>query len=340
MIKKTSPAIGVTMGDPSGIGPEIILRSFMNSSIRKARVIVIGDYSVMLTAFKMLNIDSFVLKKVAAVKECIFSDEILNILDLQLINIGELQYGKVQSVAGNAAFECIRMAVDLVKNREIDAIVTAPLNKEALHLAGHKYPGHTEILASLSGTKDYAMMLYNSKLKVIHVFTHISLLEAVRGLKGERIEKTVELADAVMKKLGIVRPVIAVAGINPHAGENGIFGDEEIREIIPAVKNLRAKGFIVEGPMPPDTVFLQAVQGKYDIVVAMYHDQGHIPLKLLGFDSGVNVTLGLPFIRTSVDHGTAFEIAWQGKASENSMVQAIKLAKRLSANIVCGGLLM
>jgi 4-hydroxythreonine-4-phosphate dehydrogenase len=215
-------------------------------------------------------------------------------------------------------------------NKDIDAIVTAPLNKEAMHSAGHNYPGHTEILASLSGTEDYAMLLYDKKLRVIHVSTHVSLLEAITGLKRERIEKVIELANGIMKSLRVVEPRIAVAGINPHAGENGLFGNEEINEIIPAIKRMKEKGINVEGPCPPDTVFLQAVGGKYDIVVAMYHDQGHIPLKLLGFNTGVNVTVGLPFVRTSVDHGTAFEIAWQGKADENSMVEAIKLSIKLS----------
>ena len=242
----------------------------------------------------------------------------------------EFRRGVVQAVSGKAAFEAIRKAVDLANKNEIDSIVTAPLNKEALHLAGYRYPGHTEILADLTGTKDYAMLLHDKKLTVIHVSTHISLLEAITGLKQERIEKVIEIANTIMKRLCNGEPRIAVAGLNPHSGENGLFGREEIEKIIPAIRNMKNKKINVEGPCPPDTVFLQALKGKYDIVVAMYHDQGHIPLKLLGFDSGVNVTVGLPFIRTSVDHGTAFEIAWQGKANENSMVEAIKLSKKLS----------
>jgi len=220
--------------------------------------------------------------------------------------------------------------VHLVRNREADAIVTAPLNKEALHIAGHYYPGHTEILASLSGTTDYAMLLYDKKLSVIHVSTHIPMLQAITRLNQSRIEKVIELADSSMRKLTGTTPRIAVAGINPHAGENGLFGTEEIKIIMPAVSSMKSKGISVDGPFPPDTVFLQAVNGKYDIVVAMYHDQGHIPLKLLGFSSGVNITVGLPFVRTSVDHGTAFEIAWKGIADEGSMTEAIKLAIKLS----------
>lgn len=328
--KNKVPVIGITMGDPSGIGPEIILKSFYNEEINKSRVVVIGDLNVMQGALEMLKISSFRLIGVNKISECSFSNNTLNILDLKLIAKGNLQTGIVNAASGSAAFESLRKAIELANFREIDAIATAPLNKEALHLAGHKYAGHTEILADLTGTEDYAMLLYDKKLSVIHVSTHISLLEAVTGLRRERIEKVTELADLSMKRLLGKSPRIAVAGLNPHAGENGLFGDEEIREIAPAIKNMKSRGLSVDGPVPPDTVFLQAVNGKYDVVVAMYHDQGHIPLKLLGFSTGVNITVGLPFIRTSVDHGTAFEIAWTGKANENSMVEAIKMAVKLA----------
>lgn len=330
MIERYNKTVGITMGDPSGIGPEIILKSFKRPEIRNKRIIVVGDFSIMQAAHEMLNIKTFNLNRILNVHEAIFNQRIINILDLHLLDINEFRPGTVQAAAGNAAFECIRKAVDLAKNKDIDTIVTAPLNKEALHKAGHNYPGHTELLATLTDTKDYAMLLYDKKLSVIHVSTHVSLLEAITGLKTERIEKVIELANGIMKKLCDADPRIAVAGINPHAGENGLFGNEEIKKIIPAIRKMKSKNIKVDGPFPPDTVFLQAVNGKYDVVVAMYHDQGHIPLKLLGFESGVNVTVGLPFIRTSVDHGTAFEIAWQGNASENSMVEAIKLAIKLS----------
>lgn len=330
MTKKNTTTIGITMGDPSGIGPEIILKSFEKPVIRNNRIVVIGDYNIMQAVHDILKIKSFKLRRIFNVSDCLFNNQLLNILDLHLVDLQEFRPGIVQAKSGNAAFEAIRKAVELARNKDIDAIVTAPLNKEAMHSAGHNYPGHTEILASLTGTKDYAMLLYDKKLCVIHVSTHVSLFEAITGLKRERIEKVIELANGIMKRLRVAEPRIAVAGINPHSGENGLFGNEEINEIIPAIKEMKGKGINVEGPCPPDTVFLQAVKGKYDIVVAMYHDQGHIPLKLLGFNSGVNVTVGLPFIRTSVDHGTAFEIAWQGKANENSMVEAIKLSKKLS----------
>jgi 4-phospho-D-threonate 3-dehydrogenase / 4-phospho-D-erythronate 3-dehydrogenase len=330
MVKAKAITIGITMGDPSGIGPEIILRSFQHRQLRKSRIIVIGDYRVMLAAHDVLRIKSFKLNRILKVSESQFNEGLLNVLDLHLVNMNELLPGTVQALSGNAAYECIKKAVELALNKDINTIVTAPLNKEALHSAGHKYPGHTEIFASLTGTRDYAMLLHDKKLSVIHVSTHVSLLEAIKGLKRERVEKVIELANDSMKKLCSDEPRIAVAGINPHAGENGLFGNEEIKEIVPAIKNMKGKGINVEGPFPPDTIFMQASNGKYDVVVAMYHDQGHIPLKLLGFNTGVNVTVGLPFIRTSVDHGTAFEIAWQGKANENSMVEAIKLSIKLS----------
>lgn len=327
---KRIPVIGVTMGDPSGIGPEIILKSFSDTEISNSRVVVIGDFNIMKSAYDMLKISSFRLTRIKQMQDCTFGNTILNILDLNLMETGQLQTGKMNAASGSAAFESLKKAIILAKNKDIDAIATAPLNKEAIHLAGHHYAGHTEILAELTNTDDYAMLLYDKKLSVIHVSTHISLLEAVSGLKRERIEKVIQLAEYSMKRLLGRSPAIAVAGLNPHAGENGLFGDEEIREIIPAIKNMKAKGFNVEGPVPPDTVFLKAVNGMFDVVVAMYHDQGHIPLKLLGFSTGVNITVGLPFIRTSVDHGTAFEIAWSGRAGEESMVQAIKLAAKLA----------
>lgn len=330
MIKKSRTAISITMGDPSGIGPEIILKSFEKPNIRNSKIVVIGDYNIMQAMYDILKIKSFALHRIHDVNECLYDKNVLNILDLQSVNMNDFRPGIVQAVSGKTAFEAIKKAVELAGKKAIDTIVTAPLNKEALHLAGYKYPGHTEILAQLTDTKDYAMLLHDKKLTVIHVSTHVSLLEAITGLRQVRIEKVIEMANEMMKRLCIGEPRIAVAGINPHSGENGLFGNEEIQKIIPAIKKMREEGINVEGPCPPDTVFLQAVQGKYDIVVAMYHDQGHIPLKLLGFNSGVNVTVGLPFIRTSVDHGTAFDIAWQGKANENSMVEAIKLSRKLS----------
>ena len=330
MMSMYMPIIGVTMGDPSGIGPEITLKSYLDDTIRNNRLVVIGDINVMSAIAQKLEIDNLKINKVNKVSECKFDKDILNIYDLNNVDISRLKPGQVQAMSGNAAFEYVKKATHLALEKEIDAIVTAPLNKEAMHKAGHLYPGHTEILAKFTKTKDYAMLLYDEILKVIHVSTHISLLDAIKGLRKERIAAVIHLAHDTMIKLGYESPRIAVAGINPHAGEGGLFGDEEIKEIIPAIELKRREGIDVVGPEAPDTVFLRAKEGRFDIVVAMYHDQGHIPLKLLGFHTGVNVTAGLPIIRTSVDHGTAFGKAWKGIANENSMKEAIKLAIKLA----------
>ncbi|WP_026894700.1 4-hydroxythreonine-4-phosphate dehydrogenase PdxA [Clostridiisalibacter paucivorans] len=329
-MKRNVPLIGVTMGDPAGIGPEIILKSFKNT-IRQQNynILVIGNMDVMKKVKDIIGIEDIILNEVHDTDECDFSDNILNVLNIDNIKIDELLPGEIQKMAGNAAYEYVERAVKLTLDDEIDAISTAPLNKEAMHLAGHNYPGHTEILARLSNGKDYAMFLYDESLKVIHVSTHVSLLEAIQGLSKDRIESVIKLADSTMKRLGYEDPKIAVAGINPHAGEGGLFGDEEISTINPAIEECKSLGINVQGSISPDTVFVRAKDKEFDIVVVMYHDQGHIPLKLLGFHSGVNVTVGLPIIRTSVDHGTAFNVAWKGLADESSMTQSIQLAARL-----------
>ncbi|KAB3536966.1 4-hydroxythreonine-4-phosphate dehydrogenase PdxA, partial [Alkaliphilus pronyensis] len=308
--------IGVTMGDPAGIGPEIILKSFNNININNLKIIVIGDFKVMELLKSKLHFPAYRLNRVVDLNHCVFRNDLLNVYDLAKVDIEKLKPGKVQAMAGNAAFHYVKFATELAKAGKIDAIATAPLNKEAMHLAGHLYPGHTEILAKFSGAKSYAMVLYDDKLKVIHASTHVSLLNAIKGLNKKRVEEVIQLAHDTLLKLGYENPKIAVAGINPHAGEGGLFGDEEIKEIIPAIRTKIKEGIRVEGPEAPDTVFLRAAEGSFDMVVAMYHDQGHIPLKLLGFHSGVNITVGLPIIRTSVDHGTAFGKAWHGTANE------------------------
>ncbi len=250
-------------------------------------------------------------------------------IDEPLEDPAALAPGKVQAQAGDLAYRCVKRATEMAMAGEVQAIATAPLNKEALHLAGHMYPGHTELLAKLTNSKDYAMVLYTDKLKVIHVSTHIALRKFLDTLNGERIKTVVNIADAFLKRVGFEKPRIAVAGVNRTPG-NGLFGDEEIKIVSPAIAEIKQQGIDVYGPCPPDTVFLQAYEGQYDMVVAMYHDQGHIPLKLLGFYDGVNITAGLPFIRTSADHGTAFDIAWTGKAKSESMAISIQLAMQLA----------
>ncbi|MBA1335536.1 MAG: 4-hydroxythreonine-4-phosphate dehydrogenase [Firmicutes bacterium] len=320
------------MGDPAGIGSEIILKSFLKEEVKPLRLIVIGSFEVMKTMMEQIKISGIRLNSVSSVQEAVFDDSTLNIVDIPNVDVDKLKPGKVQAMAGNAAFEYLRKGIALALNGEIDAIATAPLNKEAMHLAGHMYPGHTEILAKFTNTRDYAMLLYDERLKVIHVTTHMSLKQAIDTLHRERIEAVIQIAHDTLRKIGYQNPRVAVAGLNPHAGEGGLFGREEIDIIGPAVENMVRKGLNVTGPVPPDTVFLKALQGTFDIVVAMYHDQGHIPLKLLGFHTGINVTAGLPIIRTSVDHGTAFGKAWKGTANESSMVQAILLAGKLASS--------
>ncbi len=253
-------------------------------------------------------------------------------LDMALIP-DDLPWGVLSGVAGDAAFQFVRKAVELMSAKQVDAICTAPLNKEALRAGGHPYPGHTEMLASLTGTEEVSMMLMTPKLRVIHVTTHIGLIDAIARIEPGLVERTILRGHAALVRAGIAKPRIGVCGINPHAGEHGLFGHgEEEQKIIPAVEALRAQGLDVEGPLPADTLFFRAQRGDFDLVVAMYHDQGHGPVKVLGIEDGVNVTVGLPVIRTSVDHGTAFDIAGTGKADERSMLaaleQAIVLARR------------
>ncbi|WP_237723352.1 D-threonate 4-phosphate dehydrogenase [Yokenella regensburgei] len=318
------------MGDPAGIGPEIIIKALSEDALSGAPTIVVGCAATLRRVMAMKITPQAELRIINTVAEARFSPGVINILDEPLAEPDALQPGKVQAVAGDLAYRCVKRAAELALAGEVHAIATAPLNKEAMHTAGHMYPGHTELLAKLTNSKDYAMVLYTDKLKVIHVSTHIALRKFLDTLTQPRIETVIGIANTFLKRVGYETPRIAVAGVNPHAGENGLFGDEEINIVTPAVKAMQAKGAEVFGPCPPDTVFLQCNEGLYDMVVAMYHDQGHIPLKLLGFHDGVNITAGLPFIRTSADHGTAFDIAWTGKAKSDSMAISIQLAMQLA----------
>lgn len=322
--------IAVTMGDPAGIGPEIILKSLAEGELSGAPVIVVGCVQT-LRRIQSLNITPPAeLRVIESVAQAQFAAGVINVIDEPLADPDSLQPGVVQAQAGDLAYRCIKRATMLALNGEVKAIATAPLNKEALHLAGHHYPGHTELLAQLTNSKDYAMVLYTDQLKVIHVTTHIALRKFLDTLSEQRVKTVIQVAHDFLRRVGYENPRIAVAGVNPHAGENGLFGDEEIKIVGPAIQPMQALGLNVTGPCPPDTVFMQCHEGMYDMVVAMYHDQGHIPLKLLGFYDGVNITAGLPFIRTSADHGTAFDIAWTGKAKSESMAVSIQLAMQIT----------
>jgi 4-phospho-D-threonate 3-dehydrogenase / 4-phospho-D-erythronate 3-dehydrogenase len=339
----TKPLIGISMGDPAGIGPEIIVKAFLHPEVHdRCLPIVIGDARVLLQAVKLLKAELKVLS-IQQVGEALFAPQVLNVIDLKNVVMAELHPGEISAMAGNAAFEAVRKVIELAMDGQIDATVTAPINKESIHKAGHQFSGHTEIYAHFTHTDKFAMLLADENLRVIHATTHVSLRKACDLCKKDRILDVIKLLDDACKQFGIAQPHIAVAGLNPHAGENGLFGDEEILEIIPAINEANANGFTVEGPIPPDTMFVKAVQGKYDGCVAMYHDQGHIPFKLEGFQwdnekqtmksvKGVNITLGLPIIRTSVDHGTAFEIAGKGIASADAMLVSIDYAIRMAQN--------
>ncbi len=326
----STKTIAVTMGDPAGIGPEIIVKSLTQGALNGVPAVVIGCLQTLRRQQQMGIVPAAELCVIERVADARFAPGVINVLDEPLADPDALTPGKVQAPAGDLAYRCVKRAAMLALAGEVHAIATAPLNKEALHKAGHMYPGHTELLAKLTDSQDYAMVLYTDRLKVIHVSTHIALRKFLDTLNQPRVETVIRIADDFLRRVGYVNPRIAVAGVNPHAGESGLFGDEEIRIVAPAVEAMKAQGLDVYGPCPPDTVFLQAHEGMYDMVVAMYHDQGHIPLKLLGFYDGVNITAGLPFIRTSADHGTAFDIAWTGKAKSESMAVSIQLAMQLA----------
>src|ERR671921_2083997 len=324
-----APLIAVTMGDPAGIGPEIVARTFSDPGFGdENRAFVVGDSAMLERAIRLLDLPLLV-KEISEPEEAAFDPGAVDVLAVgELPN--DLPFGVLDARAGDAAFRYVERATGLASEGRVGAIATAPLNKEAMHLAGHKYPGHTEILAELTATKDYAMMLVTDELKVIHVSTHVALKEAIERVRPERELAVIRLAHESLKKLGVESPRVAVAGLNPHAGENGLFGTEDAEQIAPAVAAAVEEGIDATGPHPPDTVMMRARTGAFDIVVVQYHDQGHIPIKLMGFDTGVNVTVGLPFFRTSVDHGTAFDIAGTGKADPASLRAALDLARTLA----------
>lgn len=337
----TRPIIGISMGDPSGIGPEIAVKALARKETYEiCRPLIVGDANAVKDALRITGLD-LAINPIAAVKDALFRFGTLDVYDLNNVDMAKLQYGKVSAMSGHAAFEAVRKVIELALAKEIDATVTGPINKESINLAGHHYSGHTEIYADFTGTQDYTMMLAHENLRVVHVSTHVSLREACERVKKDRVLRVIKLAREACRKIGIAEPRIGVAGLNPHAGESGMFGREEIEEIIPAIQAAKALGIDADGPVPPDSLFSKAKGGLYDIVVAMYHDQGHIPLKVIGFNwnpaeqkwdsiSGVNITLGLPIIRSSVDHGTAFGKAGKGTASELSLIHAVEYAVKMA----------
>ncbi len=335
------PIVGISAGDPAGIGAEVTVKALNDPAIYQiCRPLVVGDAAVLAEAVKFCGLGL----KINAVKgpeEGRYEYGVIDVLDMAQLGPGEHQYKEATAAQGRAAFAYVAKNIELALAGRIQATVTAPINKAAINLAGYHYAGHTEIYADLSKTKDYCMMLADGNFRVAHVTTHVALREACERIKKARVLKVIELANAALRKLGLERPRIAVAGLNPHCGEGGLFGREEIDEIIPAIQAAQKEGIDAQGPVPPDTVFTKMAGGLFDLVVVMYHDQGHIPIKMKGFKfdeatgqmgavAGVNVTLGLPIVRVSVDHGTAFEIAGEGRANAESMIDSIRLAAWLA----------
>jgi 4-hydroxythreonine-4-phosphate dehydrogenase len=339
-VAKYRPLTGISAGDPAGIGPEIIAKALSLPEIYEVcRPLVVGEAEMMREAIKFSKLD-LKINILSSPKEGLFQFKTVDVLDMKNIDAKSISHKIVSGDCGRASFEYVKKVIGLALSGEVDATVTGPISKEAINLAGFHYSGHTEIYADLTHTRDYAMMLVHEQFRVIHVSTHVSLREACDRVKKDRVYRVIRLGFDAVKRLGIENPRIAVAGLNPHAGESGMFGKEEIEEIVPAIEQARQEGLIVEGPIPPDTVFSKMRGGQYDLVVVMYHDQGHIPTKLIGFQyddktkewgsmSGVNITFGLPIIRVSVDHGTAFGKAGEGRANPESMIQAIKIATKL-----------
>lgn len=341
--KKKQPIIGISMGDPAGIGPEICVKAASKGEVKeKCHPVIVGNAAVMRKAAKLLD-SKMRIHGITRVEEADFNDNVINVVDLKIMNNKVPEFGKISPEAGSLAFDAVKKVIELAMAGEIDATVTAPIHKEAINLAGHRYAGHTEIYAEFTKTKNVAMLLVDGDFRIIHVSTHVALRKACDLVKKGRVLHVISLIDDACKKFGIDHPRIAVCGLNPHASDGGLFGDEEQEEIIPAIKEAVGNGINAEGPFAADTIMSKVVGGFYDGCVAMFHDQGHIPFKVKGFVwdrekndwgkiHGVNITLGIPIIRVSVDHGTAFDIAGQGIASCDSMIHAIEYAVRMSNN--------
>jgi len=334
----TRPIIGLTMGDPAGVGPEVVVRALAVPEIYElSRPIVIGDLATIERTVAGCGLPLKV-GRVSSPEEAGYEFATVDVLQATTDDLSGIPMGRVSASAGKASVECIFRAVDLAKARRIDAVATGPINKDAINQAGYHYPGHTEMLAELTGTTDYSLMLVAGSLRVVHVTTHVSMKQAMALLSKDRVLRLIRLAERTATELGVPKPRVGVCGFNCHAGENGLFGTEEIEHITPAIEQAKAEGIDATGPWPPDTIFFRAAnRNEFDIVVAMYHDQGHIAVKMLGFEAGVNTTAGLSIIRTSVDHGTAFRRAGQWRADAGSMIEAIKLGAKLALQRYYGG---
>jgi 4-hydroxythreonine-4-phosphate dehydrogenase len=324
------PIVAVTMGDPAGVGPEVVARALVQGQVWECcRPLVVGDTRTLKRA-AVLAQAALVPRRITNPAEARFDPNAPDVFDLDHVDVTEVRPGEVSAVAGRAAVAYIEQATQLALSGQVDALSTGPINKAAIQAAGSPHIGHTEMLAGLTGASNVTTMLATPGLRVVHVTRHVSLGEVAAHVTRERVLETILLTHAGLRGMGVPQPRVAVAALNPHGGDGGLLGREEFEEIGPAVEAARGQGVDAHGPIPADSVFFRAIRGEFDVVVAMYHDQGHIPIKTHGFERSVTVTLGLPIIRTSVDHGTAFDIAWQGVASEESMVEAIRLAAQLA----------
>lgn len=322
------PIIAVTMGDPAGIGPEIVAKSIADKATYDvARCIVIGDKKVMEKAIKIVGADLKV-NVVESPADGDYSYGVINMIDLDNIDMSRFEYGKINAMCGQAAFDYIKKSIEITMDKQADAVATTPINKESLHAAEVDFIGHTEIFGALTGTADPLTMFETNGLRVFFLTRHKSLRDMLDDIKKDRIIDYVERCTDALIRLGVKEGTMAVAGLNPHSGEHGLFGWEEVKEIAPAVEELKERGFNVAGPVPADSVFHQAAQGRFNSVLSLYHDQGHIATKTLDFDRTISITNGMPILRTSVDHGTAFDIAGKGIAGAVSMEEAIRLAAK------------
>jgi 4-hydroxythreonine-4-phosphate dehydrogenase len=327
----SKPIVAITMGDPASVGPEVAVKALTREEVWDCcRPIVVGDARVMAKAVDLVRA-ALVPRDITAPGDAHFDPAAPDLIDLANVNIDILELGRVSAVAGRASVDYIEKAVELAQAGQADAIATGPINKAALKAAGVPFIGHTELLAALTGEERVTTMLATPGLRVVHVTRHVSLADVAKHITKENVLETIRLTDVGLKQMGIAAPRLAAAALNPHGGDDGLMGREEIEAIGPAVEAARTEGIDAHGPIPADSVFFRAIRGEFDAVIAMYHDQGHIPIKTHGFERSVTVTLGLPIVRTSVDHGTAFDIAWQGVAHEESMVEAICLAAQLAS---------
>ncbi|MBM3187319.1 MAG: 4-hydroxythreonine-4-phosphate dehydrogenase PdxA [Chloroflexi bacterium] len=326
----SKPIIAITIGDPAGVGPEVTVKALAKAEVWQCcRPLVIGDAGILVQAAALVE-GGLALHPIASPGEARYEPSAPDVLDLRNVDLAALQPGQVSAASGRASVDYIERAVALCQAGEAHALCTGPINKAAINAAGVHHIGHTELLADLLGEQRVTTMLATTGLRVVHVTRHLPLAEVARHITHEAVLETIRLTDSGLKRMGIRRPRIAVAALNPHGGDGGLMGREEIEAIGPAVQAAQGEGIEAHGPIPADSVFFRTIRGEFDVVVAMYHDQGHIPIKTHGFERSVTVTLGLPVVRTSVDHGTAFDIAWKGLASGESMVEAIRLAAALA----------